>query len=185
MPTNKTNNFTLFEQERETANPMVATLASRLVNIRKKNIAASLSDFEGSSHKLERVKTINNISFIDDSRSTNITAVWYALQSMTKPTVWITNLDNVENFTEDLEKLIGEKVKAIVLQGVYNTEVYGYLTSFGIPVYVEMNIEDAVRQAYYACDSNYAVLFSPGVNGTAQQTYRERGDKFQEAVGQL
>ena len=63
MPTQKTNSFSLFEREREKDNPMVATWASRLVNIRKKNIAASLSDFEGSSHKLERVKTINTIDF--------------------------------------------------------------------------------------------------------------------------
>ena len=185
MPTQKTNSFSLFEREREKDNPMVATLASRLVNIRKKNIAASLSDFEGSSHKLERVKTINTIDFIDDSRSTNVNSVWYALQSMTKPTVWITSIDNVEKISEDLVEQVRQHVRAIVLQNVYNTDVYNFLSSLDIPVYVEMNCEDAVRQAFYACDKNYAVLFSPGVNGTPQMTYRERGDKFHEAVGQL
>lgn len=185
MPTHKTNNFSLFEKEREKANPMVATLASRLVNIRKKNIAASLSDFEGSSHKLERVKTLKDIDFIDDSRSTNPNSVWYALQSMTKPTVWITGIDEVEKLTSDLMEQISAHVKAVVLQGVYNTDLYDFLAQLDIPVFVEMNLEDAVRQAFYACDRNYAVLFSPGVNGTAQMTYRERGDKFQAAVGQL
>ncbi len=185
MPTNKSNNFTLFEQEREKANPMVANLASRLVNIRKKNIAASLSDFEGSDHKLEYVKTLKNIDFIDDSRSTNVTSVWYALQSMTKPTVWISCIDKVENITEDLQHQIFEKVKCVVLQGVYNTEVEAYFKSLGVPVFSQMNIEDAVSQAFYVCDAGYVVLFSPGVTGTAQMTYRERGDKFKEAVGQL
>ena len=75
-------------------------------------------------------------------------------------------------------------MKAIVLQGVYNSDVYNFLCSLDLPVFVEMNLEDAVRQAFYACDRNYAVLFSPGVNGTAQMTYRQRVDLFQEAVGQ-
>ncbi len=185
MPTNKTNNFSLFEREREYANPMVAAITSNLVNIRKKNIAASLSDFEGSAHKLEHVKSLNNIDFIDDSSSVNPTAVWFALQSMTKPTVWITNIASVERITDDLIESVQEKVKAIVMQGVYNTEVYERFASLGLPVFVEMNLEDAVRQAFYACDGGYAVLFSPGVNGTAQETYRERGDKFQDAVAQL
>ncbi len=185
MPTNRTNNFSLFEREREYANPMVAAITGNLVNIRKKNIAASLSDFEGSAHKLEHVKTLNNIDFIDDSSSVNANAVWFALQSMTKPTVWITNMASVEKITDDLVDAVEAKVKAIVMQGVYSTEVYERLAALGLPVFVEMGLEDAVRQAFYACDSGYAVLFSPGVNGTAQETYRERGDKFQAAVGQL
>lgn len=185
MPTNKTNNFRMFDQERERANPMVATLSQHLINIRKKNIAASLSDFEGSGHKLEHIKTINNVDFIDDSRSTNVNAVWYALQSMKKPTVWITNIDDVEKITDSLRDVISEHVKAIVLLGVYNSELYQELASLDIPVMVEMGLEDAVRQAFYACDKGYAVLFSPGVNGTPNQTYREKGDKFQEAVAQL
>ncbi len=185
MATNKSNNFSLFEQERETANPMVAVLANRLVNIRKKNIAESLSDFEGSAHKLESVKFINSIEFVDDSSSNNVNSVWYALQRMTKPTVWITNIDKVEDITDDIIAQVREKVKAIVMQGIYNMDVYDKLASLEIPVYVEMNIQDAVSQAYYACDRNYVVLFSPGVKGTAQMTYRERGDKFKEAVAQL
>ncbi len=185
MPTNKSNSFTLFEQERETANPMVATLSSHLINLRKRNIAESLSDFEGSAHKLEYVKTINSVDFINDSSSNNINAVWYALQSMSKPTVWINSIDKVEAINDDIIAQIQSKVKAVVMQGSYNMDVYEKFSSLGIPVYVEMNIQDAVSQAFYACDRNYAVLFSPGVKGSVQITYRERGDKFKEAVAQL
>ncbi len=185
MATNKTNSFSLFEQEQERANPMVASITSHLVSIRKKNIAASLSDFEGSAHKLEHVKTLNGIEFINDARSTNITSVWFALQNMTKPVVWIMNIDDTEKVTDDLVDTIREKVKCIVMQGVYNTEGYNFFASLDIPVFVEMNMEDAVRQAYYAGDNGYAVLFSPGVNGNAQMTYRERGNRFKSAVGQL
>lgn len=184
MPTNRTNNFKLFEQEREKTNPLVATLANRLVNIRNKNIAESLSDFGGISHKLENFKTINTIDFIDDASSKNANAAWFSIQSMSKPTVWITCIDKVESLTDALMNQVAEKVKAIVLQGVYNADVYDYLSELNIPIFIEMNIEDAVRQAFYACDKNYVVLYSPG-NSSNAVTYRERGRKFQEAVGQL
>lgn len=93
---NKSNSFSLFEQEREKANPLVATLNSRLVNLRKKNIADSMSDFAGNAHKLEHIKTINSIEFIDDAYSKNANAVWFSLSSMSKPTVWIACIDSVE-----------------------------------------------------------------------------------------
>jgi len=91
----------------------------------------------------------------------------------------------VDKITDDLMETISDKVKAIVIQGVYNTDVYERFASLEIPVFVEMGMEDAVRQAFYACDNGYVVLFSPGEKNSAQDTYRERGDKFQEAVGQL
>ncbi|MBP5206506.1 MAG: hypothetical protein J6Z44_06935, partial [Bacteroidales bacterium] len=75
MASSKNNSFRLFEQEREYANPMVATLANRLIDIRKKDLAASLSDFEVSAHKLQKVKTLNQNDFIDDARSTNTNSV--------------------------------------------------------------------------------------------------------------
>jgi UDP-N-acetylmuramoylalanine-D-glutamate ligase len=104
---------------------------------------------------------------------------------MTKPVIWISNVDNAEKITNDLMDQIGEKVKCVVLQGVYNTDVYDRLAELGIPVYVEMNMEDAVSQAYYACDKGYAVLYAPGVAGTNGISYREKGDQFQNAVAQL
>ena len=185
MPTNKTNNFRLFEQEKERTNPMVATLADRLIEIRKKNIAASMSDFEGSAHKLQKVKTVNGVDFIDDARSTNINAVWYSLSSMTKPTVLITNLDDVQKISDDLIEKVEEKVKCIVLQGVYNTDVFARFSELQVPVYGEMNMEDAVSQAYYLCERGYAVLFAPGMAGTVGISYREKGEQFQNAVAQL
>lgn len=185
MATNKSNSFHLFEQEKERTNPMVATLTDHLINIRKKNIAASLSDFEGSAHKLEIIKQLSGVTFIDDSRSTNINSVWFAISSMTKPTTWIMSMDDINNITEDLANIVQEKVKCIVIQGVYNTNIYNYFASMNKEVLVEMSLEDAVSKAFYACTPGDVVLFSPGVTGNAMQTYRERGDKFQEAVAQL
>ena len=59
MPTKKTNSFRLFEQAKETYNPRVGTLSEQLIRLRQKNIAESLSDFEGSAHKLEHSSTMH------------------------------------------------------------------------------------------------------------------------------
>ena len=185
MPTHKSNSFKAFEAERERSNPMVATLASRLVDIRKRNIAECLSDIEGSAHKLELVKTFNGIDFIDDAHANNVNAVWLSLDNMTKPCIWINQINDPDLITDELKKIMSEKVKAVILQSVYNREVYVRFAETGIPIFTEMNMEDAVRQAFYACEKNYAVLYSPGVKGPNQMTIREMGAKFQAAVAQL
>ena len=111
--TKKTNSFRLFEQAKETSNPRVGTLSEQLIRLRQKNIAESLSDFEGSAHKLEHVKSFAGVDFIDDARSTTANAVWYSLQSMTKPTVWITNIDDPDILTDDILKETEQRSKRL------------------------------------------------------------------------
>ena len=185
MPTKKNNSFRLFEQARETSNPRVGTLSEQLIRLRQKNIAESLSDFEGSAHKLEHVKSFAGVEFIDDARSTNSNAVWYSLQSMTKPTVWITNIDSPDIITEDILSEMHRNVKEVVLQGVYNIDVYQKLAETGVPVMMTMSMEDAVNHAFYTCQKGDTVLYAPGIRGNGQITYRERGEKFKASVAQL
>jgi UDP-N-acetylmuramoylalanine--D-glutamate ligase len=185
MPTKKNNSFRLFEQARETANPRVGTLSEQLIRLRQKNIAESLSDFEGSAHKLEHIKSFSGVDFIDDARSNTANAVWYSLQSMTKPTVWITNIDSPDLLTDDILAEASQKVKEVVLQGVYNIDVYQKIAELGIPVMMTMSMEDAVNHAFYSCQKGDQVLYAPGIHGNGQITYRERGDRFKAAVAQL
>lgn len=185
MPTKKSNSFRLFEQARETYNPRVGTLSEQLIRLRQKNIAESLSDFEGSAHKLEHVKSFVGVEFIDDARSTTANAVWYSLQSMTKPTVWITNMDNSDLVTEDILGEVRRNVKEVVLQGVYNIDVYQKIAETGVPVMMTMSMDDAVNHAFYSCRKGDVVLYAPGIHGNAQVTYRERGERFKASVAQL
>jgi UDP-N-acetylmuramoylalanine--D-glutamate ligase len=163
-----------------------ATLSQNLINLRNESLQDLLSDFENTEHKLEFVKTIEGVDFINDSRATNANAVWFALENMHKPTIWITNMNNLELITEDLKQVIHEKVKIVVIQGVYNIELKEFFKKMNKDVYTVVNLEDAVRTAFYAGSSNETVLFSPGIPSTEQyRTYRERGIKFKEAVAQL
>jgi UDP-N-acetylmuramoylalanine-D-glutamate ligase len=104
---------------------------------------------------------------------------------MTKPTVWITNIDSPELVTDDILSEIRQKVKEVVLQGVYNIDVYQKIAEMGVPVMMTMSMDDAVNHAFYACQKGDVVLYTPGVHGNSQITYRERGERFKASVAQL
>ena len=84
-----------------TKNAMAASMAARLLQVRKETIAESLLDFEGVAHRLEYVQKINGVQFINDSKATNINAVFYALECMDSPTVWIVGgVDKGNDYTD-------------------------------------------------------------------------------------
>ncbi len=185
MAKEKKNLYDLYNNSQE-SNSMMAALANKMIAARSKGIQTILSDFEGSEHKLEYVKTIEGVDFINDSRSTNPNAVWFALESMTKPTHWIMNMDNQEEINDDLLKLIDTKVKNIIIQGVYNSTILNFFTGLKKNVFFSMNLEEAVRTAFYAAERGETILFSPGTKSSGlYPTYRERGNKFKNAVAQL
>jgi UDP-N-acetylmuramoylalanine--D-glutamate ligase len=169
------------------ARDRAATLSQQnLIRLRNESLQELLSDFENTEHKLEYVKNIEGVDFVNDSRATNANAVWFALESMHQPVIWITNMNSIELIAEDLQQLIQERVKIVVIQGVYNTALEDFFKRMNKDVYSVMDMEDAVRTAFYAGSSEETVLFSPGVvSGGAYRTYRERGEKFKEAVAQL
>lgn len=185
MANQKFNQYNMFQNENEN-NSMMTALANRLINIRSKGIQTILSDFDGSEHKLEFVKTIKGVDFINDSRSSNPNAVWYALETMTKPITWITNMEKTENITDSLINSINDKVKRIVIQGVYKNEIVDFFSNIHKENFFIMNLEDAVRTAFYASEDGDVVLFSPGIHcAGSYESYRERGCKFKDAVAQL
>lgn len=185
MATNKNIGYNVFPTT-DNRNSMAAAVAGRLLHARNQSLNESLSDFEGSANNLELVKTIEGRDFINDSRSTNANAVWFALESMTKPTTWIMSIEDRENISDSLVDIINEKVKHIIILGVYNPEIMEFLSGLGKQVDCCMNMEDAVRTAYYTSDSGDAILFAPGtISFGMYRTYRERGDKFKDAVAQL
>lgn len=104
---------------------------------------------------------------------------------MNRPTVWITNIDNPEILTKDIMDEVSNKVKGVVLQGVYNLDVFQKLASADIPVVMQMSMDDAVNYAFYSCQKDDVVLYAPGIHGTGNITYRERGNRFKTAVAQL
>lgn len=167
-------------------NSMASGIAARILEVRKDIIRECLSDFQNIEHRLELVNDVYGISFINDSKATNVNSTWYALESMTKPVVWIAGgVDKGNDYTQ-LEGMVKAKVKTLVCLGKDNAKL---IAAFGD--YVENVIEvetmrDAVYHAYKAGVKGDAVLLSPAcASFDLFDDYEDRGRQFKEAVRNL
>ncbi len=166
-------------------NSMAAGIASKVLDLRKEIVRESLTDFQNVEHRLEHICYVNGIEFINDSKATNVNAVWYALESINKPIVWIAGGVDKGNDYEELIPLVKEKVKAIVCLGVDNSKL---VEAFGdiVDVYETNNARDAVKTSYKLGSKGDLVLLSPAcASFDLFDNYEERGKKFIRAVREL
>jgi UDP-N-acetylmuramoylalanine--D-glutamate ligase len=166
-------------------NSMAAGIASKVLDLRKEIVRESLTDFQNVEHRLEHVCYVNGIEFINDSKATNVNAVWYALESINKPIVWIAGGVDKGNNYEELTPLIKQKVKAIVCLGVDNSKL---IEAFGdiVEIYETNNARDAVKTGYKLGKKGDLVLLSPAcASFDLFDNYEERGKQFIRAVREL
>jgi UDP-N-acetylmuramoylalanine--D-glutamate ligase len=165
---------------------MAASIAARLVDVRKETIRESLSDFVNVEHRLEVVATINGVEFINDSKATNVNSVWYALESMTKPVVLIMGgVDKGNDYTQ-LYDLVKEKVKAIVCLGVDNAKLKESFSSVVETMVEAQSMNEAVSYAYKLGKKGDVVLLSPAcASFDLFQNYEDRGAQFKAFVKAL
>lgn len=167
-------------------NAMAASTVAKLLSIRKATIRESLANFQGVEHRLETVLKIQNVTYINDSKATNVNATFYALDSMTTPTVWIVGGVDKGNIYEELLPLVNEKVKAIICLGLDNQKI---INAFGniVPLIMETeSMDDAVKVAYRISEKGDTVLLSPAcASFDLFENYEDRGRQFKEAVRNL
>jgi UDP-N-acetylmuramoylalanine--D-glutamate ligase len=167
-------------------NAMAATSVAKLMQIRNATIRESLSNFQGVEHRLEKVLKIQNVQYINDSKATNVNASFFALDSMTTPTVWIVGGVDKGNDYHELMSLVHEKVKGIICLGVDNKKI---IEAFGnvVDVMIEVdNMNDAVRMAQRMTEKGDTVLLSPAcASFDLFENYEDRGRQFKQAVYNL
>lgn len=167
-------------------NSMAAGISGMAVNIRNEKIRESLADFKGVEHRLERFLKVHGIEFINDSKATNINSTWYALESMTQPTVWIVGGIDKGNDYSELYDLVKSKVKAIVCLGVDNSKILEAFKNVGVDMVETQSMEDAVRSAYFLAKNGDTVLLSPAcASFDLFENYEDRGHQFKQAVREL
>lgn len=167
-------------------NAMAATSVANILRIRKQTIRESLSNFQGVEHRLEKVLKIHNVQYINDSKATNVNASFFALDSMTTPTVWILGGVDKGNDYGELMALVHEKVKAIICLGVDNKKI---IDAFGniVDMMVEVdNMRDAVNTARHIAEKGDTVLLSPAcASFDLFENYEDRGNQFKREVRNL
>jgi UDP-N-acetylmuramoylalanine--D-glutamate ligase len=165
---------------------MAATAVAQLMKIRKQTIRESLSNFQGVEHRLEKVLKIQNVQYINDSKATNVNATFFALDSMTVPTVWIVGGVDKGNDYDELMPLVREKVKAIICLGVDNAKLIQTFSNV-VDVMVETtSMNEAIKIAKHVAESGEAVLLSPAcASFDLFENYEDRGRQFKNAVHNL
>jgi len=167
-------------------NTMAAGIAGATLGIRKEKIREAIETFESLEHRMEYVATIKGVEYINDSKATNINSTWFALESMTQPTILILGGVDKGNDYEVLKELVKEKVKAIVCLGTDNRKIH---EAFGDDVALMVNTtsaEDAVKAAYHFAVKGDTVLLSPAcASFDLFKNYEDRGNQFKKAVREL
>ena len=105
-------------------NSMAATIAANVVGIKKDIIRESLKTFQGVEHRLQYVATVRGVRFINDSKATNVNSCWYALESMTTPTVLILGGKDKGNDYSEIDQLVKEKCHTLVFMGLHNEKLH-------------------------------------------------------------
>jgi len=167
-------------------NTMAAITAAKLVGIRKETIRESIQNFQGAAHRLEKVLKIHHVQYINDSKATNVNATYYALDSMTTPTVWIVGGVDKGNDYKVLMPLVREKVKAIICLGEDNSKLRQTFVN-AVDIFVEtFAMSEAVKVAYKIAERGDTVLLSPAcASFDLFQNYEDRGNQFKEAIKNL
>ncbi len=164
-------------------NAMAASIASRIVDVRKDIVRESMTDFVNAEHRLEFVATINGIEFINDSKATNVNSTWYALESMVKPVVWIVGGVDKGNDYNQLIDLVKSKVKAIVCLGTDNQKIIDSFSSVVETIVEAKSAKEAVAHSYQIGKKGDVVLLSPAcASFDLFENYEDRGMQFKGAV---
>lgn len=166
-------------------NAMAAIAVTKELGVDNNAIISVLKTFGGVEHRIEYVKTINNIDFYNDSKSTNITSTQTALASFTKPTVLLLGgLDRGHSFHELKDYLLN--VKLIVAYGEVKARIKDFAMECGIPCRAVNTLEDATQVAYNSSSEGYVVLLSPACASWDQfKDFELRGNSFKEYVNKL
>jgi UDP-N-acetylmuramoylalanine--D-glutamate ligase len=188
----KQNQFTMSIQElglrgrHNVYNSLAAGIVANVYGLRKEQIRESLADFKSLEHRMESVTKVRNIEFINDSKATNVNSTWYALESMSKPIIWIAGGIDKGNDYSVLEPLVKKKVRGMICLGSDNDKLH---SAFGKLVDILVNVtnmKDAVRMAYQLGNPGDCVLLSPAcASFDLFENYEDRGRKFKDAVVQL
>lgn len=168
------------------ANSMAAGVAGRILDLRKEIVRESLEHFENIEHRLEFVAKVHGITFINDSKATNVNSAWYALESMDKPVIWVAGGTDKGNDYNELMDLVKMKVKAIICLTKDSSKIRAAFGGVVDTIVDTDSAEQAVCVAYDLGRDGDAVLLSPAcASFDLFENYEDRGRQFKAAVKRL
>ncbi|MGH8003394.1 MAG: UDP-N-acetylmuramoyl-L-alanine--D-glutamate ligase, partial [Limisphaerales bacterium] len=167
------------------ANALAAATAALAWGLPKEGAVKGLLSFKGVPHRLEPVAEVNGVKFINDSKATNVDSVWYALQSVNPPIVWIAGGKDKGGSYAPLRELFPNRVKGMVLIGQARPLIRKALEDLA-PAYETKTLPEAVEKAYELAVEGDTVLLSPACSSFDMfSNFEERGETFKKSVMEL
>ena len=164
-------------------NAMAAALATMAAGVEPEQVARSIYDFAPVEHRLEPAGERDGVEWINDSKATNVDSVWYALESMTRPVVWIAGGTDKGNDYTPLKEFAQKKVKALVCMGLDNEKLVSEFSAIVPKVVSCSSLDDAMRAAQSLASDGDTVLLSPAcASFDLFKNYEQRGELFKEWV---
>ncbi len=171
--------------EHNIANAMAVITIAKILKCDNEKIKKALSSFKGVEHRLELVRKINGVKFINDSKATNVDSVWYALRSFEEPIFLILGGQDKGNDYDKIKDLVKEKVVKIYAIGSSADKIFNFFHSF-VKVEIKNSLEEAVLAADSEAKLNEVVLLSPACASFDMfDNYEQRGKVFKVAVNKL
>ncbi len=164
-------------------NAAFAAKIAELMSVEKEKIREGLHTYTPPAHRMEVIAQHKGITWINDSKATNVDATYYALQAMKSPVVWIAGgLDKGNDYTR-LLPLISEKVRAIVCLGADNRKLLEAFQPLGKPIREARSAEQAVQTAAQLAHTGDTILLSPAcASFDLFKNFEDRGDQFRAAA---
>lgn len=166
------------------SNSLAAAVAARVLEVRCDVVRESLSTFVGVPHRLESVRDLDGVRYVNDSKATNVNAVWYALESFDREkVVLIAGGRDKGNDYAALRPLVRDKARAVVAIGESADKVLRELGPSAPAAEAAASMEDAIRRARRLARPGDVVLLSPACASFDMfENYEDRGDTFKRLV---
>ncbi|UCD64703.1 MAG: UDP-N-acetylmuramoyl-L-alanine--D-glutamate ligase [Candidatus Zixiibacteriota bacterium] len=166
-------------------NAAAAACAAVQYEVSPEVIKRVLQDFPGVEHRLENVRRIAGVNFVNDSKATNVDSVCYALRSLDGPVYLIAGGRDKGGAFERIIEYGRGKIKGVVTVGEAREKIFNALGQ-AFPVQFAESLEEAVKTAFEMAFPGETVLLSPGCASFDMfENFEHRGRVFKEAVSNL
>jgi len=167
-------------------NMMAGFIAASTLGLDTRQFVESASTFKNAAHRLEFVRVYKEVTYINDSKATNVDSVYYALDAMPKNVIWIAGGVDKGNDYSAIEGLVKDRVKALVCLGKDNSKLHEFFGAKVSKIVDASSMKDAINQSSTLATSGDVVLLSPAcASFDLFNNYEDRGDQFKALVSEL
>lgn len=167
-------------------NMMAGFLAASTLGLDTRKFVEVAATFKNAAHRLEFVRVYKNVTYINDSKATNVDSVYYALDAMPKNVIWIAGGVDKGNDYSAIESLVKERVKALICLGKDNAKLHEFFGNKVSKIVDASSMQEAIHQSTLLAASGDVVLLSPAcASFDLFNNYEDRGDQFKTLVSEL